>query len=56
MEILRIEAEEQLQIKQCVIMHLILLKIQNMMDIKKILFLVYNFFDKKFAKGSSIKN
>ena len=33
MEILKIKPEEQLLIKYCVIKHLLLLKIQNMMDI-----------------------
>ena len=38
MEILIIQLEEQLLIKYCVIKHLILLKIQNEMDIKEVLF------------------
>ena len=35
MEILKIDFEEQLLIKHCVIKHLILLKILNIMDIKE---------------------
>ena len=34
MEILNIEQEEQFQIRYCVIKHLILLKIENVIDIK----------------------
>ena len=37
MEILKIQLEEQLLIKYCVIKHLRLLKIQNMMDIKGVI-------------------
>ena len=37
MENLKIKLEEQLLIKYCVIKHLVLLKIQNMMDIKRVL-------------------
>ena len=33
MEILKIKLEEQLLMKYCIIKHLILLKIQNMMDV-----------------------
>ena len=36
MKILKIYLEEQLLIKYCMIKHLILLKIQNMMDIKEV--------------------
>ena len=48
MEILKISLEEQLPIKYCVIEHLILLKIQNMMDTEgallqwSIIFLIKN--------------
>ena len=37
MEILKIQLEEQLLIKYCVIKHLRLLKIRNMMDIKGVI-------------------
>ena len=58
MEILKVYIEEQLLIKYYVIKHLILLKIQNMMDINVDLLqasMVYKFFDKK-TSGSGIKN
>ena len=45
-EILKIKLEEQLLIKYCVIKHLILLKIQNM---------VYKFFGKKKLQGKQLK-
>ena len=42
MEILRIYLEEQLLIKYYAIKHLILLKIQNMVDIKEALLFILN--------------
>ena len=48
--------EEQLLIKYCVIKHIILLKIQNMMNIKEILLQWFiNFLIKK-TSGVAIKN
>ena len=48
MDTSRICLEEQLLIKDCVIKHLILLKIQNILDIKGVLFQWFIcFFDKK---------
>ena len=56
MKILRIEIEENLQINYYVIKHLILLKIQNMMDNSRgLASMIYTFFDKK-TSGSGIKN
>ena len=37
MDILKIELEEEVMIKYCVIKHLVLLKIQKMMDTKQVL-------------------
>ena len=55
-EILKTWLEEQLLIKYCVIKHLILLRIQNMMNIKEILLQwSKNFLIKKTA-GTGIKN
>ena len=55
-EILKIWLEEQLLIKYCVIKHLILLRIQNMMNIKEILLQwSINFLIKK-TSGTGIKN
>ena len=42
MEILRIYLEEQLLIKYYVIKHLILIKIENMVDIKEALLFILN--------------
>ena len=56
MKILNIWLEEQLLMKYCMIKHLILLKIQNMMDIKEVLLQWFiNFLIKK-TSGSGIKN
>ena len=56
MEILKIKLKEQPLIKHYVIKHLILLKIQNIMDIEEgLLQWVYKFFNKK-TSGNSIKN
>ena len=52
MEILSICLEEQLLIGYHVIKHLIMLKIQNMMDIKEVLFQwIKMFFEKKSSGG-----
>ena len=61
MKILKIYHEEQLLIKFSEIKHLILLKTQSMMDVKKVLLLwfiifFFFFFDKKSAKGGSVNN
>ena len=56
MEILKIYLEEELLIKYCVIKHLILLKILNVMDIHvDLLQRSIIFFDKKTSSGA-IKN
>ena len=48
MEVLKIYLEEQLLMEYCIIKHLILLKIQNMMGYQHgLASMVYNFFDKK---------
>ena len=52
MEILKIQIEDQLQIKYYVIKHLILPKIQNMIDI---VYIVYKFCDEKTSTGT-VKN
>ena len=55
-EILKIKLEEKLLMKFCVIKHLILLKIQNMMDIYvDVLQWFINFLIKK-TSGGAIKN
>ena len=54
MEILKVKLEEQLLIKYCLIKHLILLKIQFMVD-KCLVSMVRKFFDKKSSDGD-IKN
>ena len=56
MEILNIETEEQLLIKYYAIKHLILLKIQNMMDINVYLLQWFINFLMKKTSGSGIKN
>ena len=64
MVILKIELEEQLLIKYCVIKHLILLKIQNMMDISvdllrwfiNVLIKKSALLTDKSASGGAIKN
>ena len=56
MEILHIETEEQLLIKYYAIKHLILLKIQNMMDINVYLFQWFINFLMKKTSGSGISN
>ena len=53
MEILKIYIEEQLLIKYFVIKHLILLKIQNMMEL--LASIVYKFVDQKNF-GGTVKN
>ena len=56
MEILKIYLEEQLPIKYCVIKHLILLKIRNIMDIKRVLLQWFIIFLIKKTFGSGIKS
>ena len=56
MEILNIETEEQLLIKYYAIKHLILLKIQNMMDINVYLLQWFINFLMKKTSGSGIRN
>ena len=56
MEILHIETEEQLLIKYYAIKHLILLKIQNMMDINVYLLQWFINFLMKKTSGSGISN
>ena len=52
-EILRICLEEQLLINYYMIKHLILLKLQNVIDIKEVLFQwLTKFFDKKSSVGA----
>ena len=55
MEIIKVWQEEQFLIKYCVIEHLILLQIRNMMGIRGLASVVYKFFD-KYSSGSGIKN
>ena len=56
MEILKIKLKEYFLIKYCVIKHLILLKIQNMMVVEGVLLQWFiNFFDKK-TSGGAVKN
>ena len=56
MEILNIETEEQLLITYYAIKHLILLKIQNMMDINVYLLQWFINFLMKKTSGSGIRN
>ena len=56
MEILNIETEEQLLIKYYAIKHLILLKIQNMLDINVYLLQWFINFLMKKTSGSGIRN
>ena len=56
MEILKILLEEQFLIKYCVIKHLILLKIKNMMDIKGVLRQWFLNFLIKQTSGGTVKN
>ena len=56
MEILKIQLEEQPLIKHCMIKHLILLKIKNMIDIKGVLIQWFiNFLIRK-TSGGAVKN
>ena len=56
MEILKIQLEEQTLIKHCMIKHLILLKIKNMIDIKGVLIQWFiNFLIRK-TSGGAVKN
>ena len=55
MEILKISLEEQLLIKYCIIKHLILLKFQNMMDIKEVCFFWW-FINVLSISGEAVKN
>ena len=53
MEIIKIYLEDQLLIKHYVIKHLVLIKIQNMMDIKEVLLQRFiSFFDEKTSGGA----
>ena len=56
MEILRTYVEQQLLVKYWVIKYLVLLKIQNMMDIKQVLLQWFINFLIKETSGSGIKN
>ena len=56
MEILRTYIEQQLLVKYWVIKYLVLLKIQNMMDIKQVLLQWFINFLIKETSGSGIKN
>ena len=56
MEILKTYIEEQLLMKHCLIKHLILLKIRNIMDINVDLLQWFIIFLRKKTSGSGIKN